>query len=752
MRLRAPIALLVLILAEPAAAATSAGAWTTFIRTRDFTDLLATPAEVWCATGEAGLLRYDRGADTLEVLRREPGLLTSNRLSSLAMDRRERLWVGTRGGGVDRRSADGFRWDVVNRFDGLPVDTINVLEAQGDTLWIGTTQGISLWDGDRILGSLPDDGVTVSFDTTFTSSSITGIVVRGDFLWLATRRGVGAARFSTGLSDWRPVNQGLSDLDMGGLASNGTSLFAYSGSTVYLYDDGSGTWQSAGGAGTVHNLVDDYGVVMAAGESGVFTWNGSGWAAVGNSPVAGPGDGDDPEPAVDETGVVFVGAPLGLYRQLGPGSWDVVPPPAGPPGNNLIHVALEGPRVYVTSFDAGVGRYDGAEWRYWPSGPCVGACDSSFINSAFSLGLLVDTFGYKWVGCWDSGVDFFDDSQSPTRFRHFFSRPGGNVSLRQHTWTLSSAVTPDGSRWFGMDTPEKGFIDPIGLDHYDNSDTGRYVRNYNPGNSSMSGLFLRALTVSRDPNGDRLWLGYTEGRGVDFVEYADLPADPDAFEHLVRTDGLDVRGLAVYGDSLWVLTTADLRRFETDATSQSQAVRILAISEGQADLSAKPVGVGPDGTVWAATRGGLRGFHPDGRTDFFTSENSPIGSDDVRGVAVDPSSGVVWMTTSGGLSRYDPFYVPPAAPVSPLQIRVYPNPILTNALGIQLRISGDGESYRGSVYDVTGRRVRDFAASSNGVVIWDGRDQDGHLVKPGIYLVLAESGGRSAGARVVVLR
>jgi hypothetical protein len=84
-------------------------------------------------------------------------------------------------------------------------------------------------------------------------------------------------------------------------------------------------------------------------------------------------------------------------------------------------------------------------------------------------------------------------------------------------------------------------------------------------------------------------------------------------------------------------------------------------------------------------------------------------------------------------------------------VRVYPNPATTTALGLLLRLTGDAEGYQGEIFDLSGRRLRRFSAAANGLAIWDGRDDDGRLVRPGLYFVRAEAGGRSAVARVVVL-
>ena len=48
--------------------------------------------------------------------------------------------------------------------------------------------------------------------------------------------------------------------------------------------------------------------------------------------------------------------------------------------------------------------------------------------------------------------------------------------------------------------------------------------------------------------------------------------------------------------------------------------------------------------------------------------------------------------------------------------------------------------------------IRRFHGAGNGAVVWDGRDDEGRLVSPGIYFVRAEAGGRAVVARVVLLR
>jgi hypothetical protein len=121
-------------------------------------------------------------------------------------------------------------------------------------------------------------------------------------------------------------------------------------------------------------------------------------------------------------------------------------------------------------------------------------------------------------------------------------------------------------------------------------------------------------------------------------------------------------------------------------------------------------------------------------------------------LAIDPANGALWITTPSGLARLDPGYVAPPAPaLAALRVRVYPNPATLTGLGLGLRLTGDATSYEGGIYDLAGRRLRRFQVPANGSTIWDGRDDDGRPVKPGLYFVRVSAGGRSATARVIVL-
>ncbi|HET7224938.1 MAG TPA: hypothetical protein VFK69_04415 [Candidatus Eisenbacteria bacterium] len=750
-RLVAALAVPALALLAPAAARAD-GAWQTWIRPYGFSGMAVRGDTVWAASREAGLLRYVRSTDAVTRTTRDPVGLASDALTALAFDRSGRLWLGTADAGVSRRSADGRRWDVVSALDGLPGGAVTVLRAVADTMWIGTEQGLALWNGFEVAGALPD-GVNPS---PFADNHVTGIVAVGDSVWVSTLGGVYVSHLSTQLTEWRPVNTGLSSGPTA-LAWDGRTLMAVAGEQSYFYNPGDGRWHALSGIGSVESLTDWGGAIFAStldngGAQGLYRWDGFTWRLV--SPDLGSRTDCAPlyEPcigvrvaATDPAGDVWVAGKDGLHeRRAGDALWTVHPFDT-PPGNDLQNVLIDGATVYVDGFQSGVGRLDGAHWRNWPFQACASGCDTTFLAAAYTFAMLADRDGHKWVADWSTAIERFDDSSSPPSFVH--ETPSDSFPADKHTFAWSAVVDAHNGHWFGMDSngldPNP---DPIGIEYYDSA--GVYRANYNPRSiATMNGIQVRALALDRL---NRLWVGYGRA-GIDVFQLPDTVAGP-----LVQVSNgdlshtLDVFGIAMYGDSVWVMTTQDIRRYFPG--NLPQAPQLLELPANPAPRGAcHPLDVGPDGSVWVGTTAGLRVYRPNGTQQDFTSQNSPIANDEVRTVRVDPATGVVWLATSTGLSRYDPHYVapPPSLPAG-LSVSLYPNPARITALGIGLRVSGNAASYHGAIVDVAGRVVHRFDAA-DGAQVWDGRDTHGALVKPGVYFVRLESAGRAVTARVVLL-
>jgi ligand-binding sensor domain-containing protein len=738
----------VLLSAAGTLPAAATGGWTTYLRAEQYTSLAARHDTIWCASIEGGLQRFVRSAGRFENLAREPDKLASNALTALEFDGFGRLWIGTVDQGVSLLSADGTRWSLVSRLDGLPDGAVTVLRASGDTVLIGTENGVALWNGSEIAGTVPDR-VNPS---PFASNVITGALLCGDTLWVATQSGLYVSRASTGLATWTLADDLFSGAPVTGLAWDGRTLMVVSSGVPLVFDFAGGTWSATSGIGAVLSLTDRLGTILACSTAGVYRWSGSVWEALPGAPVSRDcAVASDPActgiaaATVDAAGRVWVANRDGL-REWDSAAW-LLHEPDAPAGNNIQNIALQGRRVYITTFVEGVGRFDGERWRNWLPRACVGGCDTTFLYSAYAFSLLVDGKGMKWVGCWNSAMERFDDDVAPPQFTHY--RPQDSLEVAKHTFGWSAAADPAGGRWFGMDTNGLGEDPtPIGIEYYDSS--GVYRANYRTENTpAMPGSQVRALLV--DGKRNHLWVGY-RGKGVTVFELPE-PGGPleSAGGDLSSTSSLEIFGIVAHRDSIWVMSTADLRLFS--ASSFLQLRPPLPLTGSPATPGAcHPLDVGPDGTVWVGTDGGVHAYGRGGSVVEYTTLNSPLAGDEVRAIRVDPVTGVVWIGTATGLSRFDPAYVPPVQPDLPtLEVSVYPSPAWLTGAGLTLRLAGNAAAYRGVVYDASGRKLHGFAGR-NGQSFWDGRDASGALVHPGVYFVRIEASGRARTVRVALLR
>ncbi len=735
--------LLLASLALPARDAGASGAWTNYVRVRTCNDILATADTVLLATSEAGLVRFLRDSGTFEFVTRGPGGLASNDVTGLAYDRSGRLWAATSGRGVSRLSADGSTWDLVNAFDGLPTDSVNVVRATGDSLWIGTTGGLALWDGTQIAGSVPDLGTPSPFRSNFVS----GIAVVDDSVFVGTADGAYVGRLSEGLANWTALDTGLpANRNILALATDGHEVFALAESTTYRWSMASGAWAATNPAATyVRNLRDDWGVIVCGTPAGLRRWTGSDWSAIAGSPGSASAYPSETECGVDPTGGAVAMRSGTLLLEGTPWtSW--IPP--GPVGNNLQHVVVDGSRIWVNSNASGVSRFDGTTWRNWPAGCCGIGQDTSFVNPVSAFALQVDRQGRKWFAFWGISVERMDDSVNPPHVDRIVYPPSGADSLYNHTAMWSSAVDSSGWIYLGGDTYSRGVRPPVGIDVYDT--TGVLVNVWKAANTGLPDDQVRAIVV--DEADEQIWAGVA-GTGLAYASLLNLDRRTQlpSFTIVPGTSTLDVFGMVLRNGVLWVLSTTGLERRSARTGNLSST---LDLPGAPPPLGAMhPLAVSPDGTAWVGSVDGVRRYLPGGGYEDYKTSNSPLLDDEVRAVAVDPATGVAWFATAGGLSRFDPGYTPPPPPtISALHVLVYPNPAPFPAIGLELRLSGNAASYQGEIYDLNGRLVHRFSAGANGQVVWDGRDLDGRRVRPGIYFVRAHGGGHEGNARVVVLR
>ena len=156
---------------------------------------------------------------------------------------------------------------------------------------------------------------------------------------------------------------------------------------------------------------------------------------------------------------------------------------------------------------------------------------------------------------------------------------------------------------------------------------------------------------------------------------------------------------------------------------------------------------------WIGTRrSGAFLVSPDGLhiIRHFSAADSPLPSNNILGIAIDPESGIVHFGTDNGVVSFHGSATAPNENLS--HIKVYPNPVREN-FSETVVISGLTENAYVTITDIAGNLV--FSTTSlGGQALWNIKNLSGQRVSSGVYLVfITDSMGEKVKvAKILVIR
>ena len=218
---------------------------------------------------------------------------------------------------------------------------------------------------------------------------------------------------------------------------------------------------------------------------------------------------------------------------------------------------------------------------------------------------------------------------------------------------------------------------------------------------NYSPYFINCFT--QDLN-QQIWVGTEQGLFV--IEDPDDFIENDNFTYtqikIPRNDGTD------YAD--YLLNGVNISAIAIDAANR------------------KWIGTAADGIYLVSADGQEIVQH-------FTTDNSPLLSNEVLSIAVNPQTGEVMIGTFLGLVSYMSDANTPAPELDKNNVRVYPNPVGPDYNGV---ITVDGLTQNAEVKSttVTGQLV--YSGHANGgLFTWNGRDKQGRRVSSGVYNIIS---------------
>jgi hypothetical protein len=133
----------------------------------------------------------------------------------------------------------------------------------------------------------------------------------------------------------------------------------------------------------------------------------------------------------------------------------------------------------------------------------------------------------------------------------------------------------------------------------------------------------------------------------------------------------------------------------------------------------------------------------------FTSENSPLLSNNIISIGINEKTGEVFFGTGKGLISYQSDAIEGGDSFN--NVHAFPNPVRETYKGV-ITITGLVTDSRVKITDITGNVVFE-TISNGGVATWDGNRRTGDRVATGVYLALCFSpdGKQYATAKILVI-
>lgn len=246
----------------------------------------------------------------------------------------------------------------------------------------------------------------------------------------------------------------------------------------------------------------------------------------------------------------------------------------------------------------------------------------------------------------------------------------------------------------------KWYILPAGVDgvaaydeNYtlDNTADDRYIKI----SASRFGLSSVVNCIAKDQQNE-IWIGTNDGIGV-------ISCSPDQ----VFAGNCEIRKPIVQYDQF------------AGYLFQNEKVKTIAVDGAN--------------RKWIGTTNGVWLISPEGDKIIyrFTAENSPLPSNNIQKIAVDPVTGDVYIGTASGLVSYRGTATEGAAVNE--TVTTFPNPVPSGYSGT-IAIKGLVENADVRITDISGQLIYRTKALG-GQAVWNGLDYTGHRPQSGVYLI-----------------
>ena len=346
-------------------------------------------------------------------------------------------------------------------------------------------------------------------------------------------------------------------------------------------------------------------------------------------------------------------------------------------------------KAYLASYKQGLFIVDNdvLTKSYTPANSTIPLCDNTTDVSKVSA-LKFDTDKNLWIA--NSGtssvLSVIQGNGTLTSFAlpsSYTAQTAGPIVIDQANNKIVALPRGQGILVYN----ENGTISNKSDDDYKRLSTGA-------GNGALPSLNVYSLAVDKD---NKIWIGSDKGIAVIYNA-----------ENFFNGENYDAQQIIVETDSF--------------AAPLLESEKITSIAVDGANR--KWIGTENSGVFLLSADGQDEIIH-------FTTDNSPLFSNTITSIAIQPESGEVFIGTQGGIISYRSTAT--EGYTDSIKVAVFPNPVKADYNG-PIAIKGLTENAMVHITDVYGNVIYKVQAFG-GQAIWHGKDENGERPDTGVYLV-----------------
>lgn len=730
-------------------------AWSEHLPYRKAKQLLASDENIYCLT-ESGLFYYSLVDNDIVSFSKTKGLSDTD-ISCIAWAANNKvLLVGYQNGNLDLI----FKDEIINvsdikRYSAVAEKTINSISVYENWAYLGTDFGIVVVNLDK--NEIAD---TYIIGDNGSKVKVNDVVLNGEMIWAASDEGIYQAELSsTNLADFNNWKRDISIPNYERACSDlqfvDNSLYvlrsaSLSSSEIYKYQNNN--WTIFITSTTIINTLSESGNKLWLSKSGsVEVYDSSGR----NTSNIEFGADDDFRDALEVKGRIFIADYEKSLLEIQGNSFVSIKPD-GPMRSDISSIHSIGDKTWVvagnhdnlynnSNIDAELFLYKSNNWNNFTSenlAELSGKKDLLTItNNALNESLV-------YVGSWGDGLFVFENDKLQTIWN-------SDNSPLQTTGIISMSSDLEGNLWVLDANSSK----PVKVLTY----AKEWISlNYNGLSTQLDMQKILALSngdkwVLRKPgnslyafnennsiaNGDddlvKSFMVKGENNSALSSYIYDMAEDEDGSLWLASSSGV-----VVYADPGAIFRNGDFYAYRPVITIDGSTQYLLSTENVQC------IAINGANQKWFGTESSgafLVSENGEEQLAYFNTSNSPLPSNKIEKISVNPGTGEVFFVTDKGMVSYKGKVTEGTDDFK--ELYVYPNPVRENYDG-DITVSGLIKNSIVKITDVSGNLVWE-GESEGGQFIWDGKNFNGSRVHTGVYLIFCSNSDGSESKVIKLL-